>query len=76
VAAGLKHQNPRDRGGTIWSAQWTSNEPGGNWYLGAAGAFGLAAISASWCALAAELLRTPRQTEGPFYPLKRPAGID
>jgi protocatechuate 3,4-dioxygenase beta subunit len=44
--------------------------------LGAAGAFGLAAIPASWRALAAELLRTPRQTEGPFYPLNRPAGID
>src|SRR5947207_11078858 len=44
--------------------------------LGAAGAFGLAAFSASWRALAAELLRTPRQMEGPFYPLQRPLGID
>src|SRR3954464_1508633 len=44
--------------------------------LGAAGAFALGAIPASWRALAAGLLRTPRQTEGPFYPLQRPAGID
>ena len=44
--------------------------------LGAAGAFALAAIPASWRAFAAELMRTPRQTEGPFYPLQRPAGID
>jgi len=44
--------------------------------LGASGAFGLAALTASWRALAATLLRTPPQTEGPFYPLQRPAGID
>ena len=44
--------------------------------LGTAAAFGLAAIPASWRAWAAELLRTPRQTEGPFYPLNRPSAID
>jgi len=45
--------------------------------LGASGAFGLAALTASWRALAATtLLRTPPQTEGPFYPLQRPPGID
>src|SRR3954447_25674284 len=43
---------------------------------GFAGTFALAAVPASWRAFAAQLLRTPRQTEGPFYPQQRPAGID
>ncbi|MEP6702113.1 MAG: protocatechuate 3,4-dioxygenase [Betaproteobacteria bacterium] len=46
------------------------------WLLAAVGAFGLMGLPASWRALAAELLRTPAQTEGPFYPLSRPAGLD
>ena len=45
-------------------------------FLGTAAAFGLAAIPAAWRAWAAELLRTPRQMEGPFYPLNRPSAID
>jgi len=44
--------------------------------LGTAAAFGLAAIPASWRAWAAALLRTPPQTEGPFYPLERPSVLD
>ena len=44
--------------------------------LATAAAFGLAAIPASWRAWAAALLRTPPQTEGPFYPLERPSAID
>lgn len=44
--------------------------------LGAAGAFALATLPASLRAWAAALLRTPPQTEGPFYPLERPAAID
>jgi protocatechuate 3,4-dioxygenase beta subunit len=34
-----------------------------------------AALSASWC-FADELVRTPRQTEGPFYPDKLPLDTD
>ena len=44
--------------------------------LAGLGAAGLAALPFPLRALAAELLRTPAQTEGPFYPLNRPAGID
>lgn len=44
--------------------------------LGAAGALALATLPASLQAWAAALLRTPAQTEGPFYPLARPPGID
>jgi len=44
--------------------------------LAAAAAFGLASLPLPLRALAAALLRTPAQTEGPFYPLERPAAID
>jgi protocatechuate 3,4-dioxygenase beta subunit len=43
---------------------------------GTVAAFGLSAIPAAWRTWAAELMRTPRQTEGPFYPLNRPSAID
>ena len=44
--------------------------------VGTASALGLAALGSLRDALAADYLRTPRQTEGPFYPLVRTTAID
>ncbi len=44
--------------------------------IGSAGLIGLAAFSPGRQVWSAEFLRTPRQTEGPFYPLVRPATAD
>lgn len=44
--------------------------------VGSASALGLAALSPLRDAWAADYLRTPRQTEGPFYPLVRTTAID
>ena len=44
--------------------------------IGSASALGLAALGPAGLALAADFLRTPRQTEGPFYPLVRTTTVD
>lgn len=46
------------------------------WLIGSAGIIGLAALYPGRQVFSAEYLRTPRQTEGPFYPLVRPATAD
>ena len=46
------------------------------WLIGSAGMIGLAALYPGRRVFSAEFLRTPRQTEGPFYPLNRPATAD
>ena len=47
-----------------------------NWIIGSASMIGLAALYPWRRAFAAEYPRTPRQMEGPFYPLVRPNAID
>ena len=44
--------------------------------IGSAGLIGLAAFHPGRQVFSAEFMRTPRQTEGPFYPLVRPAAAD
>ncbi|MBK8738753.1 MAG: intradiol ring-cleavage dioxygenase [Betaproteobacteria bacterium] len=46
------------------------------WLIASASLFGLAMLYPGRRAFGAELLPTPRQTEGPFYPLVRPKAID
>ena len=46
------------------------------WIIGSASMLGMAAIYPAARVFAAEIPRTPRQTEGPFYPLVRPKAID
>ena len=46
------------------------------WLIASASLFGLAALYPVRRAFGAELLPTPRQTEGPFYPVVRPKAID
>lgn len=47
-----------------------------NWIIGSASMIGLAALYPGRRVFGADYLRTPRQTEGPFYPLVRPNKID
>lgn len=47
-----------------------------NWIIGSASMMGLAALYPGQRVFSADYLRTPRQTEGPFYPLVRPNKID
>jgi len=46
------------------------------WVFGSASLLGLTALYPAGSLLAAQRQRTPRQTEGPFYPLARPDLID
>ena len=46
------------------------------WVFGSASLLGLAALYPAGSLFAAQYQRTPRQTEGPFYPLARPDMID
>ncbi|MBP8295634.1 MAG: intradiol ring-cleavage dioxygenase [Burkholderiales bacterium] len=46
------------------------------WLIASASLFGLATLYPGRRAFGAELLPTPSQTEGPFYPLVRPKAID
>jgi protocatechuate 3,4-dioxygenase, beta subunit len=47
-----------------------------NWIIGSASMIGLAALYPGRRVFGADYLRTPRQMEGPFYPLVRPGTID
>jgi protocatechuate 3,4-dioxygenase beta subunit len=47
-----------------------------NWIIGSASMIGLAALYPGRRVFGADYVLTPRQTEGPFYPLVRPKAID